>query len=123
MTILNEIFEWSKGLPPWQSDAISRLLAKNTLYEQDEADMLALLKFANGIPDPKGRVAKPFAEGQVPLPPAGGNKIVLQALKDLQHVNAIAPPQSVGMGATGLTVIYGSNGSGKSGYSRVLKRA
>lgn len=123
MTILNEIFEWSKGLPPWQSDAISRLLAKNALDEQDEADLLALLKSANGIADPKGRVAKPLAAGQVPLPPAGGSTIVLQAVKDLQHVNAIAPHQSLGMGATGLTIIYGSNGSGKSGYSRVLKRA
>ncbi len=123
VTILNEIFEWSKGLPPWQSDAISRLLAKNALDEQDEADLLALLKSANGIADPKGRVAKPLAAGQVPLPPAGGSTIVLQAVKDLQHVNAIAPHQSLGMGATGLTIIYGSNGSGKSGYSRVLKRA
>lgn len=123
MTILNEIFEWSKGLPPWQSDAVSRLLAKNALDEQDEADLLALLKSANGIPDPKGRIAKPLAAGQVPLPPSGASEIVLQAVKDLQHVNAIAPNQSLEMGVTGLTVIYGSNGSGKSGYSRVLKRA
>jgi energy-coupling factor transporter ATP-binding protein EcfA2 len=123
VTILNEVLEWSKGLPTWQSDAISRLLAKNGLDAQDEADLLALLKSTNGIPDPVGRVAKPLAAGQVPQPPPGGSTIVLQAVKDLQHVNAIAPHQSLGMGGTGLTIIYGSNGSGKSGYSRVLKRA
>ncbi|UKE50897.1 AAA family ATPase [Xanthomonas translucens] len=123
MTILKEIFEWSKGLPSWQSDAISRLLAKNELDEKDEDDLLALLKSANGIVDSKRRDAKPLAAGQVPLPPSGQSVIILQAMKDLQHVNAIAPNQTLCMGSTGLTVIYGSNGSGKSGYSRVLKRA
>lgn len=39
------------------------------------------------------------------------------------NVNAIAPEHSLGFSPQGLTVIYGGNGSGKSGYSRVLKRA
>lgn len=38
-------------------------------------------------------------------------------------MNAIASNERVPIGATGLTVVYGDNGSGKSGYSRVLKRA
>ncbi len=39
------------------------------------------------------------------------------------HVNAIAENQHLPFRASGMTVIYGDNGSGKSGYSRVLKRA
>ncbi len=44
-------------------------------------------------------------------------------MKNLRHVNAIAENQRLPFGSNGLSVIYGDNGSGKSGYSRVLKRA
>jgi len=44
-------------------------------------------------------------------------------MKNMCHVNAIAENQRLSFGSNGLTVIYGDNGSGKSGYSRVLKRA
>ena len=49
------------------------------------------------------------------------------SLVNLRHetgVNALAPGQELDFGGpTGLTVIYGDNGSGKSGYSKILKRA
>ena len=44
-------------------------------------------------------------------------------MRDLEHVNAIAENEQLDFAPTGLTVIYGDNGSGKSGYVRVLKRA
>jgi energy-coupling factor transporter ATP-binding protein EcfA2 len=49
--------------------------------------------------------------------------VVLKAMRDLKHVNRIAPNQVLQFAPNGLTAIYGGNGSGKSGYSRVLKRA
>ena len=44
-------------------------------------------------------------------------------IKNLVHVNAIADNQRLSFCPKGLTIIYGDNGSGKSGYSRILKRA
>ena len=44
-------------------------------------------------------------------------------MRDLKHVNCIAPKQTLPFEATGMTVVYGGNGSGKSGYARVMKRA
>jgi energy-coupling factor transporter ATP-binding protein EcfA2 len=38
-------------------------------------------------------------------------------------INALAPAQTLQFSKTGMTVIYGDNGSGKSGYVRVLKHA
>lgn len=55
MSILQEILVWTQGLPAWQSDAVARLLAKQTLTADDQDDLFALLKLAHGIPDPKGR--------------------------------------------------------------------
>ena len=123
MTILQEILDWSQGLPAWQSDALARLLAKQTLGVNDLDDLFALLKAAHGIPDPKGRTPKRLTNDQVPSQAQNSDHVVLQAMKNLRYVNAIAENQRLPLGPTGVTGIYGDNGSGKSGYSRVLKRA
>lgn len=123
MTILQEILKWATGLPTWQQDAISRLIAKGALDAADVDDLYALLKLAHGIPDPKGRIAKPVDLSSIPIPPDGSSSVQITSMRDLKHVNALAEEQTVPIAATGLTVIYGGNGAGKSGYSRVLKRA
>ncbi len=123
MTILQEILIWTQGLPAWQSDAVSRLLAKQTLTPQDYEDLYALLKLAHGIPDQKNRQPKTLTADQIPAPVEANTHIELRAIKNLLNVNAIAENQQLAVGPAGMTVIYGDNGSGKSGYSRVLKRA
>lgn len=123
MSILQEILVWTQGLPAWQSDAVARLLAKQTLTADDQDDLFALLKLAHGIPDPKGRKPKPLTADQIPAPVKVTTHIELLAMKNMRHVNAIAENQHLAFSASGMTVIYGDNGSGKSGYSRVLKRA
>lgn len=123
MSVLQEVLAWSKKLPAWQSDAVARLLAKAELSPADEADVFALLKLEHGIADPQGRIARPLSADQIPEPVHSSMQIQLVAIKDMRHVNAIAEGQRLSFAPTGLTVIYGHNGSGKSGYSRVLKRA
>ncbi|MDO8311447.1 MAG: hypothetical protein Q7T25_05855, partial [Sideroxyarcus sp.] len=123
MSILQEILSWAQGLPAWQSDAVARLLAKQALAAEDVDDLFALLKLSHGIPDPKGRTPKPLVADQIPAPVKVSTHVELHAMKNMRHVNAIAEDQRLPFGTSGLTVIYGDNGSGKSGYSRVLKRA
>lgn len=123
MSILQEILVWTQGLPGWQSDAVARLLAKPTLTTDDLADLFALLKANHSIPDPKDRKAKPLSADQIPAPVKASTHVHLRAMKNLRQVNAIAENQHLPFAESGLTVIYGDNGSGKSGYSRVLKRA
>jgi hypothetical protein len=123
MTVLQEILKWSQSLPAWQGDAIARLFAKSVLSDDDLDDLFALLKAEHGIPDPRGRTANKLSADQIPTPAAPNTQIKLLALKNLCHVNNIAENQRLAFGANGLTVIYGDNGSGKSGYSRVPKHA
>lgn len=123
MALIQEILDWSKGIAPWQSDAIARLLAKQTIGQQDVADLYALLKLEHGIADAEGRTPKPLTADQVPAPVQNSTQVSVLAIKNLQHVNAIAEKERLPISNLGLTVIYGDNGSGKSGYSRVLKRA
>lgn len=123
MPILQDILNWSQGLPAWQSDAIARLFAKQTLSTEDLEDLFALVKTEHGIPDSKSRTVKKLTAQQIPAATQSNIHVEVLAMKNLRHVNAIAENQRLAVGAKGLTVIYGDNGSGKSGYSRVLKRA
>lgn len=123
MSILQEVLGWAKGLAPWQSDAVGRLFAKESLTAEDLDDLYALLKSEHGIPDPKGRKANPLADNKIPAGAQPNEHVELVAMKHLTNVNAIAEKQRLEFGPKGLTVIYGDNGSGKSGYSRVLKKA
>lgn len=123
MPILKEILNWSKNLPDWQSDAMARLFLKESLSADDLDDLFALLKAAHGIPDPKGRKANRLSADQIPALASPDIRFKLVALKNLRNVNKIAENQRLPFSLDGLTVIYGDNGAGKSGYSRVLKRA
>lgn len=123
MTIIQEIHSWSKGLPNWQQDAIARLYQERVLSAADLEDLYALAKAEAGIPDPEDRKPKMLGGAQI-APPANPARLVqLAAIKELANVNALANGGSVPIALAGLTVIYGENGAGKSGYSRVFKHA
>ena len=123
MTILQEIQKWSLDQDPWMQDAIARLYVKTRLDEGDYADVYAILKTQMGIPDPEGRKAAKLDADQVAAPQAADRLVQLVAMRNLRNVNALAEGQNLPIAPTGLTVIYGENGAGKSGYSRVLKQA
>lgn len=123
MSILHEILKWSRGLPAWQQDAIARLYMKSDLSIQDIEDLYALLKSAHGIPDPNGRTPSILAPEQIAAPQTSNRLVQLAAVKNLRNVNALAEDQRLPINPNGLSIIYGENGTGKSGYSRVFKKA
>ena len=51
---------------------------------------------------------------------AGGTALALESLSDVTGVNALASGQTIKFNP-GLTIIFGENGSGKTGYTRILK--
>src|SRR5664279_1384777 len=105
MSLLQEIYGWAQAQPAWQRDAISRLLAKQTLTTDDVDDLYALLKVAHGIKDSKGREPHKFSADQIPAEIKIATHVELRAVKNLKHVNAIAANQRLPLGAVGLTVI------------------
>ena len=48
--------------------------------------------------------------------------IAICSVGDLQGVNALLGGQTLQFSPTGMTIVYGDNGSGKSGYARLLKQ-
>lgn len=123
MSILSEIYAWSQGLPKWQQDAVVRLYANRQLGEDDWDDLYALAKQEVGIADPQNRKPQKLLESQVAAPPVATRVVQLTAIKDVSNLNALVEGGTLPIAQNGLTVVYGENGAGKSGYSRALKHA
>ena len=124
MTLLNDILKWTESLPAWQRDASRRLLQNEDGLEADDySELYVLLKKENWIEVDDAVVSEPLASEHLPAEVAPSEKVTLVALRELENVNLIPNEYAIKFSETGMTVIYGGNGSGKSGYARVLKRA
>jgi energy-coupling factor transporter ATP-binding protein EcfA2 len=111
---LADILKWSADMPRWQRDALRRLCDHTKL---EPADITALVAVCKG-----DNPATPLDASHIRDPAASHAVVSLGALHGLSNVNALAPGERLSFGKTGLTVIYGDNGAGKSGYARVLKQ-
>lgn len=109
------ILTWSQDCPDWQRDALRRL---SNMDKLEATDIDALLAICKGE-----QTGAPLTRDHVRDPAAAGAEITLARLQNLKHVNALQPGESLTFQKSGLTVIYGDNGAGKSGYARVLKQA
>jgi hypothetical protein len=118
--ILTEILEWSADRPAWQRNALKRLFSKGALVSDDFNELVELCKAAHGLSKP----SSPGVLTNSDLRITGGAADAVSLVSVTHHVgvNALAPEQTVAFGPN-LTVVYGQNAAGKSGYTRILKRA
>ena len=120
VNVLNEILQWSLDRPPWQRDALRRLVTRGELDETDITELSNLCRSRHGLGD--RAKPEPIDASHLPQPDARTKPVSLQSLTHHAGVNALAQDQTVEFG-TQLTVVYGANAAGKSGYTRILKRA
>lgn len=121
MKVLQEILAWSADRPPWQRDALRRLVVNGELSDDDIAELTEICKGDHGLAE-KADTA-PLAKKHVPDHAAASAAAVsLQSIFHHKGVNALADDQTLKF-APGLTIVYGDNGAGKTGYIRILKQA
>jgi energy-coupling factor transporter ATP-binding protein EcfA2 len=126
MATIDDVIGWAGSLPSWQADAVRRLLqaGDQPLTTQDYSEVLGLAKAdLNLAPPPEQVKACQPAPGQFSGVPAKTASVKLLAIENVDHVNIIKSGQTQPFAESGITVVYGNNGSGKSGYSRILKLA
>lgn len=123
MSLVAEIAQWADAHSAWMSDAARRLLQRQSLSVEDIEDLEALIKATAGLPDTKGRVPTRVDISSLPTSTTVGSSVSLIAIRKPYQLNAIGPNESITFAAHGLNVVYGYNGSGKSGYARALKKA
>lgn len=115
MTLEQDIAQWASTRPPWQQTMLSRLASGQALEQSDLAEIAQKLVESRGIS------AVPLRAEDVPGRQAGGDPVCLEAVDELQNINALSDEAKITVATEGLTVIYGDNATGKSGYARVVK--
>jgi hypothetical protein len=113
------IRDWATGISYWEQAVLEMLATGVTLTEKDHQRFLNLMLEDTGLA-PKPRAARPplaFPAKFADASPVTG--FTIERLSNLRNVNALPPAQQLTFG-TQLTIIYGSNGSGKTGYTRPL---
>ncbi len=124
MALLKDILQWTETIPCWQRDAMRRLFQNEQgLTEEDYSELYDLLKAEHGLLKSDDLKAVPLGPDHLPAKAKPGETVILKAMRELENVNRIVPDQTLTFRETGITVIYGGNSSGKSGYARVLKHA
>mgnify|MGYP003361702846 CR=1 FL=1 len=121
-TVPNRILVWSQNRPLWQRDALRRIVLNGYPDAEALAELLALCKKEHGDPSVT-LTAKPLSKDHLPVDPGAGESISLSGITNVSGVNQLASGQTLAFEKSGLTIIYGPNGTGKSGYTRILKNA
>ena len=112
---LANILAWSADCPDWQRDAMRRVATQGGIDAAEIDELLAICKGENP--------SVPLEAAHLRDPNRDQGEVYLRQVHGVRHVNALASDQRLTLHRVGLTIIYGDNGSGKSGYARILKKA
>jgi energy-coupling factor transporter ATP-binding protein EcfA2 len=122
MNIYTEILDWASNKPIFIQDALRRITTNTKLTLNDTDELLSLLKKENG--DATATInAVPLNITHIPTTVNTG--VAYPKLIGIKHPVNVCALHDIGhlqFQKNGLTVVYGNNGSGKSSYSRVLKK-
>jgi energy-coupling factor transporter ATP-binding protein EcfA2 len=114
--IVDFLWEWTINYGDWSKLLISKIVTtENPLSQSDRQDVfnyfLQSLNLHAGLP--ALTITKPTYTPTV-------KQIELNSLSNITGVNRLAKNQTINF-AKNITIIYGENGTGKTGYSRILK--
>jgi hypothetical protein len=111
---------WSLDRAKWQRHALWKLATNADLTEADFEGLLDCLKREHGLAEASEAEETLFEAAN--LGPQGSADLRLLAVGDIANVNRL-DPKGLAFSPAGLTIVYGENGSGKTGFIRVLRKA
>jgi hypothetical protein len=117
---LSLLVEWANGQDRWIRNLVAQVVETRRLSDERVSALYELLLREKGLAegDP---VNVPALSSTVAATPTG-TTIRLVSLRHIENVNALAPNQEIEFHPR-LTICFGENASGKTGYVRILKRA
>ena len=118
-----ELLEWAGNRPTWQQDALRRLALHGELTDDDLAKLRLQIEQAEGLTAEDASEPVPLAAEHLNQAASNNPKTVLVSLGPVRHVDRLSADQPpLRFAVNGVTLIYGANGSGKSGYCRIAKQ-
>lgn len=115
MTAYDDVLHWADSRPWWQQKVLARIIAGDTFKEQDYEDIARSL-----MEEPESPPEGGWFSNLTPPQATRDESVRIVEVRDLANVNRLASGQELTFDPDGLTVVYGNNGSGKSGYARVI---
>lgn len=122
--MVEPILEWADKQVDWVRDALRRH-AGSPGFELSQADKNAVLErvqHAAGIALAQAPTHAPLTKDHLNFGDAKGKRSLLNSLGPVTNLGRLAPGQKLSFALNGITLIYGDNGSGKSGYCRITKK-
>ena len=118
------LIEWANKQPAWARDALRRHTAFPGFHlsPEEKAEILSRVRTVGGFPAEPAPECSPLLIEHLHAKIAAGSRTVLCSLGPVKNLNRLAEGQQLRFAIDGLTVIYGDNGSGKSGYCRIAKK-
>ena len=118
----NKIIAWLRGYDYWFQYSGNRLLEGECVDDALVDTTYQLFNEDYGL-KPIEVEREDIAFNEIDIDAAAVvENLQLQLIKDIENVNALAAGQSIPI-SSNLTIIYGANGTGKSGYVRLLNNA
>jgi energy-coupling factor transporter ATP-binding protein EcfA2 len=115
--IETDLADWLSKQPIWLQHAAQAILQKQSV-EPEEIISYARLAIAEA----QGELRPPEESPQVSAIGANtGGAVVLLSVSNISGIGSLNPQKPLCFGAEKLAVVYGSTGSGKSSYVRILK--
>src|ERR1700730_9769577 len=116
----DDLFTWLQGRPAWQQAMVSVLTAAPELSDPQREHFTSALKqehkITTGIPTAWPTLTKAHLKSDAATAPV----TILGSIGPLKNIDRLAADQPpLQFAVEGITLIYGANGSGKSGYCRI----
>src|SRR6185437_4354246 len=92
------------------------------LTEEDRGAVRARVRHAHGIAVVGDITCTPLAAAHLPHADAGGAPAILCGIGPVRHLDRLAEDQELRFAVNGITLVFGDNGTGKSGYARAAKK-
>ena len=120
--MLGKLQEWVAGQDAWIADALHRAAIAGVATAEDADAIATRVQAANGISSAGEPECTVFEEGCVAAVGKAVETPLLCSIGPLNHVDRLATGQELKFALDGLTIVFGENGSGKSGYARAARR-
>jgi hypothetical protein len=120
MPILDEIEAYFAKQSDWQQCGYAALRSGKALDDALVTELTAqCIKEVSGTGN-QPEVTQTTAQSATA--PEKEEIVCLLGVENVQHINRLAPAQSLKFAVDGLTIVYGDNGAGKTGYGKILRQ-
>ena len=116
MALEKQIVHWAAARPPWQQHILCRIARGEILNDEVYGRVIDAILASEPFRDDQ------LALQDLPTTTEEDDAVRHKSVAEPRHVNALSSLEPLAVAPEGITIVYGDNGSGKSGYARLLKR-